>query len=133
MFKYNMDWGLTLRMDRENLVLSSPSLTIPTQRLYALAEFTYHFPTFKNNKNMHFYLNVGGGLGQSSTDINGETVTGTSYVFPGRFGLSIRYWENAYVLLEGVVESISSTEQFEDGSEQVTSITNLKFNVGLRF
>ena len=82
---------------------------------------------------MHFYLNVGGGLGQSSTDINGETVTGTSYVFPGRFGLSIRYWENAYVLLEGVVESISSTEQFEDGSEQVTSITNLKFNVGLRF
>lgn len=121
------------RIDNEVYRIESPELDIPTRRIMATIAATYHFVSFSNNQN-NFYLTVAAGLGQSQTTISGEKTSGPVTLLPeARVGFLMPFTKKMAMVFEGAVESLSSKESFADGTEQTTSILNMRATIGIRF
>jgi hypothetical protein len=131
---YNqIEWAWGLRYDTESVILKDTNLEIPSNRILGMVEFIYNFPVFKRT-NDNIYASLGGGIGSSSTTINGETSSGYAIVTPVvRIGYNKAYSSNLVFLLEGTGEAISTTEVFASGEEQTTNLVNIKFTFGVKF
>ena len=121
------------RIDNEVYRISNPPLDIPTRRVMGTLAATYHFINFSDNKN-NFYLTIAAGLGKSETTISEDKTTGAVALLPeARVGFLMPFSKTLAMVFEGSVESLSSTEKFDDGTDQTTNILNMKVSVGLRF
>ena len=76
-----VDWGLGVRFDYETMTIRGPSVTIPTQRLWAVGELIYNFTPF-NKAKQSLYIGVGLGVGISRTIIDETTVGGLTSIMP---------------------------------------------------
>jgi hypothetical protein len=129
----SIEWAWGLRYDSESVILDNSNLEIPSTRILGMMEFTYNFPAFKRT-NDNIYASLGAGIGTSSTDVNGEVSSGYAIVTPVvRIGYNKAYSSNLVFIIEGTGEAISTTEAFDDGTEQTTNLVNIKFTVGIKF
>ncbi len=129
--EFEMSGGL--RVDNEVYRIEQPELDIPSRRIMGVMAATYHFVNFSDNKN-NFYFTIAAGIGQSETTVNNEKSSGPVYLLPeARFGFLMPFSKGMALVLEGSVESLSTTESFPDGTEQSTNIVNMKGSIGIRF
>lgn len=133
--RFDIDWEIAggFRYDRETSTLQNPNLQIPTTRMMAVLEGTYHFYRIPASENS-LYLSVGMAYGVSNTTIDDITITGTALVIPVlKLGLIYQNESRYTWVFEGSFESVSSEESFTDQTNVTTNVTNTKFGVGLRF
>ena len=121
------------RVDNEVYRIEEPELDIPTTRKMITAAATYHFLQFSNGKN-NLFLSIAAGYGTSSTDVNEDVATGRVTLLPEvRIGYLMPFSKSMKLIVEASVESLSTTETFEDGVEQSTNSINSRISVGIRF
>lgn len=109
------------------------SLEVPTTRVFAMGEITYNFEEALGLGG-NFYGTVGAGIGNSSSTIANEVASGTAFLIPNiRVGYQFSTLTRKGLLIEGMMESISATETFPDGTEQEILVTNLKVALGFKF
>jgi hypothetical protein len=132
-FKSNWEWGIGFRIDQETEQIEDVSLEVPTTRVFAIGEITYNFDEdFGLGGN--FYGTIGGGVGNSSSTVADEIASGSAFVIPNiRVGYQFRNFSKKGFLIEGMVESISATETFPDGTEQEILVNNIKAALGFKF
>jgi hypothetical protein len=132
-FMPEFEMSLGLRLDNEVYRIEEPELDIPTKRTMLMASATYHLVNFSDTKN-NMYLTVAAGIGRSTTTINEESSSGIVTIIPeARIGYLMPLSKKWAMVFESSVESLSSTETFDDGTEQTTNILNIKASIGLRF
>lgn len=132
-FKPNWEYGIGVRVDQETEQIEDVSLEVPTTRVFALAEITYNFEEVLGLGG-NFYGTIGGGIGNSSSTIADEFASGTAFLIPNvRVGYQFSSFSKKGFLIEGMMESISATETFPDGTEQEILVTNLKAALGFKF
>lgn len=132
-WREKMELGAGLRFDKEDAVIDDPPLTIPSQRYFLLAEFTYHFDRFEKTQN-NLYATVGAGIGRSQTTVNDSVSTGLATVLPYvKFGYLAQKSPKFAWFVESSIEAISTNESFLDTKEQTTNLVNAKIGGGLRF
>ncbi len=130
---YEIELSVGARIDSENYRLNDAQLDIPTNRKLVSIALTYHLMSFSEDQN-NFYLTLAAGLGNSKTIVNNATSSGPVFVLPeARLGYLKPLSKKYAAIFEGSVESLNIHEKFPNSAEQVTSILNLKFTVGLRF
>ena len=131
-FNQDIDIGVGFRFDREISRLLFPTVEAVTHRYLLTTEFNYHFDQMEQSSG-HFYFGVGGGIGLSRTEVQGPVESGRAFSFP-IVRLGHHYQLQSYSLLFEISgENVSSTEKFTDEEKQHTSVTNLKFSLGLKF
>lgn len=129
--EFEMSGGI--RYDSEIYRLNTINLDIPTNRIMGTISATYHLTNLSKNKN-NFYLSLAAGIGKSTTTVNGSNSTGIVTLLPeARVGYLMPFSPKVAMIFEGAVESLNAHESFKDSAEQVTSILNVKFTLGLRF
>lgn len=128
-----MEFGAGIRYDSESAIITEPELTIPSQRIMALFEVSYHFSDF-DGKPSNFYTAATVGLGRSQTQVDQAVSTGLATLLPSiRLGYIMRRAQGFDFTFDTVVEAISAKESFIDTKEQTTNLVNAKFAVGIRF
>jgi hypothetical protein len=121
------------RIDNEVYRVKNPELDIPTRRIIGTVAITYHFVSLISSRN-NFYVTVAAGIGESKTTVSGDVSSGRATLLPeARIGHIIPLSKSIAMVLEGSLESITATEKFTQGTEQVTSMMNARFTIGLRF
>lgn len=132
-FKPNWEYGLGIRIDQESEQIEDVSLEVPTTRVFALGEITYNFEEVLGLGG-NFYGTIGAGIGNSSSTIATEIASGTAYLMPNiRVGYQFSSFTSKGFMIEGMMESISATETFPDGTEQEILVTNIKAALGFKF
>ena len=132
-FLPEFEMSLGVRLDNEVYRIEQPELDIPTKRTMLMASATYHLVNFSETK-INLYLTVAAGIGKSTTTINEESSSGIVTIIPeARIGYLMPLSKSWAMLFESSVESLSSTETFNDGTEQTTNLLNVKATIGLRF
>jgi len=129
-----VDLSAGFRFDYETMTQKFPALSVPTQRLFVIAEATYNFEEWhKSSQNLYIGATIGAGISQ--TVIDEVKIGGTSSILPSvRFGLHTPIAYGKYsLLIELAVESISTREKHPDGFKQSTNIINTKLGLGLKF
>ena len=132
-FRHHYFWGVGVRYDYELSRLESPSIDIPHRRYLGLFEFTRIFDQY-NQKSGHYFLGTGIGFGLNSFEVNTQTVaTGTSFLFPMvRMGHIFNRGDFDFIL-QGTIEFISNSYNFNDGRGQSDRLFNGSFSLGVRF
>jgi hypothetical protein len=136
----NFDFGVGLRIDREEMKVPEVGIIAPHKRDMVLLESLYHFEDIKGTKD-HWYIGLAAALGKSSTDVDGQVSTGYSFVLPaGKLGYYKTVNPKLAFLFEGIVESVTIREEFASTDEilgdtgtQEYSLTNFKLSFGIRF
>ena len=132
-FKPNWEWGVGFRVDQETETIEDVSLEVPTTRVFAMGEITYNFDEGFGLGGT-FYGTVGAGIGNSSSTVADEIASGAAYVIPNiRVGYQFSNFTKKGFLIEGMLESISATETFPDGTEQEILVNNIKAAIGFKF
>jgi hypothetical protein len=125
--------GLGGRIDNEVFRITDPELDISTNRIMMITSATYHLLTGPKEKN-NFYFSIAAGFGKSTTTVSEEKATGAVTLLPeARVGYLMQFSRTTAMVFEGSIESLSTKEQFTDGSEQTSNARNIKFSIGLRF
>lgn len=120
-------------MDQETETIEDVSLEVPTTRVFAMGEITYNFDEGFGLGGT-FYGTVGAGIGNSSSTVADEIASGAAYVIPNiRVGYQFSNFTKKGFLIEGMLESISATETFPDGTEQEILVNNIKAAIGFKF
>lgn len=132
-FQVHWEWGVGLRLDRENATIEDPGLDVPTSRYMLTAQILYHFENFHMSDD-NIYLGIAAGYGLSDTTINDTVSTGTTMALPiVKLGYINRISATYSLYFEGSAEALAQTESFTDTEEQTTNIVNSKFSIGVRF
>lgn len=132
-FTVHWEWGVGIRLDRENTTIQEPALDIPSNRYMLAGELLYHFEKFKQNDD-NVYLGVALAYGLSNTTIDESVSTGTTLVLPiVKVGYINRLASRYSIVFELAFESLAQTESFADTDEQTTNIINSKASIGVRF
>lgn len=135
LFRLNerIEFGGGMRIDREDAVIEDPDLTIPSTRLFAIAEISYHFAQGRESGN-NWYTTVGAGIGRSQTEVDEAVSTGLATLLPYvRVGYLFRRGQRMAFQIESSIEAISTQESFIDTKEQTTNLVNAKVGLGIRF
>lgn len=128
-----LDWGVGVRYDREVSTRQSPGLEIPNAKICVTGDIYYHFSHLGESK-INPYLGVGIGVGYSNTSVNSTVSKGLAMILPVlKVGLQTEVAESKFLIFEGIIESVSATESFGDGTEQKTSTLNAKAAAGFKF
>ncbi len=130
---YPIDLGLGLRYDRDAInVSSNSSFTILNTRLMLVGELQYNFE-YVGKLNGNFYTGAAVGYGKSSSTVEETSSTGPATLLPCvRVGFR-QDFETYNMLYEAAMESLTMSEEFEDGTTQKTNLVNVKFSLGVRF
>lgn len=108
-------------------------LAVPSSKYYLIGELIYNFSDFGKSFISNYYLSLGGGFGQSMSNVNGETISGTSMVLPYvRLGFVTETSKNNAFFFETMIEAVSTKESFATGEVQTTNTTNGKLSIGWR-
>ncbi len=132
-FTVHWEWGVGVRLDRENTTIQDPALDIPTNRYMLTGEILYHFPAFKKSDDST-YLGIALAYGLSNTSIDESVSTGTTIALPiVKLGYINRLAARYSLVFELAFEALAQTESFADTAEQTTNIINSKASIGIRF
>lgn len=132
-FMPEFEMNLGARIDNDVYRIENLQLDVPTKRTMVTLAATYHFINFSADQR-NFYLALAAGIGKSSTDVSGDVSSGVVTLLPeARLGYLMPFSTSMALLFEASVESLSSTEEFSNGSEQTTNVLNFKGTIGLRF
>jgi len=132
-FKPEFEMSVGLRLDNEIYRISDPQLDIPTVRRVITLAATYHFMNFSKNRN-YFYISLATGIGQSVTTIDNVDVRGQSVIVPeARIGYFLKVTNQFAMIFETSMESINTSETFDDGTKQTTNSLAIRGTVGIRF
>lgn len=132
-FTVNWEWGVGIRLDRENTTIQDPALDIPSNRYMLTAELLYHFPNFYQTDD-NAYLGFAFAYGLSNTTIDESVSTGTTLVLPiVKLGYINEVSPNYSLVFELAFEALAQSESFIDEDEQTTNIINSKASIGVRF
>ncbi|HXH30757.1 MAG TPA: hypothetical protein VNJ01_08075 [Bacteriovoracaceae bacterium] len=131
-FYQNFAFDAGLRYERE--VINYEGGTLRTLRNMAIVDVIYYFNSLRDLlSGGRLYLSAGMGYGLSNTSTIGLSQSGTVRLLPGvKAGISLPFDETYEFLLDGAFESMNTTEELQDGSEQGTTQTNFKVGFGLR-
>lgn len=122
-----------LRVDNEVYRIEEPELDIPTTRRMITASATYHFLGLSETRN-NFFVTIAAGVGTSETNVNEDISTGRAILLPEvRVGFLMPFSQSMALSFETSIESMSTKEKFEDGTEQSSNAINSRFSIGLRF
>ena len=128
-----LDWSVGIRYDREISNRQNPGIEVPNAKFFVIGDLYYHFSNFGESK-INPYLGVGIGVGYSITSVSQSPSKGYAMILPSlKGGFQTEFAEAKYLLIEGVIESMSSTESFNTGVEQKTSTLNAKASIGYKF
>lgn len=138
-FEYNkklipeLELNFGARYDKDIFKIEDQNLDVPITRVMGTIGATYHLSNYSSGpQNVYFALAVG--IGKSTTDVNGEFSSGLVKLLPeARVGYLMPFSKTTAMIFEASIESLSSTEEFDDGTEQTTNVVNLKGSIGLRF
>ena len=118
---YLKDWTTKLdwvgSVTTEKFQQKNPGLEVPNAKFFAIGDVYYHFSQFGESK-INPYLGVGLGIGYSLTSISKSTSKGYAMILPALKAGFQTVAEKQYLLIEGVIESVSSTETFESGQNK---------------
>ena len=132
-FTVHWEWGVGLRLDRENTTIQEPALDIPSNRYMLTAELLYHFPNFYQTDN-NAYIGIGIAYGISNTTIDESVSTGTTLAMPiVKLGYINQVAARYSLVFEFSIEALAQNESFADTDEQTTNIINSKASIGVRF
>lgn len=124
-------FDIGLRFDREAINYSSGSFV--TNRALLVGDFLYYFRMLEDYIPGKFYLGLGVGIGQSSTEAQSIKQAGTVAMLPGlKLGITYPFNFDWEFLVEAGVESLQTIEEQESGDQQTTTQTNFKSSIGLR-
>ena len=127
------DVGLGVRYDNDVYRITNPTLDIPTNRYMAIISATYHLIAWSHDKN-NAYISIAAGAGLSKTTVNQAIASGYATMLPQmRLGYMMPFARKNAMMFEASVESISSTETFDDNTKQNSSYLNFKATVGVTF
>jgi len=129
--EFELNFGA--RYDKDIFKIEDQNLDVPITRVMGTIGATYHLSNYSSGpQNVYFALAVG--IGKSTTDVNGEFSSGFVKLLPeARVGYFMPFSKSTAMIFEASIESLSSTEEFDDGTEQTTNVVNLKGSIGLRF
>lgn len=123
--------SIGVRYTKETIVLTSASLE--TQRLLGLFEGRYYFGAIEELGGAKFSLAIGLGVGESVTSTTGAISTGVATLLPStKLTLNYPMNDTTDFLIEGAYESLKIKEEFQNGTEQVTTLDNFKFGLGIK-
>lgn len=128
----SLSFDIGLRYEQE--IVSYTGVSLETKRNVAIVDLIYYFDEFQDLLGGGKIF-IGGGLGYgfSNTQTVGLSQSGPVAILPTvKLGLSLPFSRDWDFLLESAFESMQTREQQEDGREQSTTQTNLKFGFGLR-
>jgi len=124
-------WDGGIRYERETLNLAGGSLT--TQRLMAIADLLYYFEPLEFFYESRFFISVGAGWGQSSTQADGIIQSGNAFLLPSaKLGVCLPFNKQWDFIAEGAFETLRVRERLEGNVEQNTTQSNLRLGLGLR-
>ena len=131
-FFHKFEFGLGIRYEQEATKNTNPSITIYSSRYFLTAEFVYHFNKIKKSKN-NFYTSLGASIGKSSTIVYDKISSGNATILPtAKLGFQIPLEKNA-LLLEAVLESLTTSELFQNNTEQTSNVIVGRVGVGFKF
>lgn len=132
-FRYNMEWGVGFRVDREIAPLEGPNIDTVTYRNMAVAEANY-LHTGQQSDDKYIFLGLGLAYGTSSTVVGSKSQSGIVLGFPIlSLGHTFPVSEKYKMTVAASAESLSSKEKFADGKSQGHNVTNAKISLGLKF
>jgi hypothetical protein len=120
-----------IRYTSETINVSEASFT--STRFMGIAELRYYFSKMTSFFDGQVGLALGTGYGQSSTEGDGLTSSGTAYILPiSKVMLLFPTGEKSKFVFDAAFESLDITETTADGTKQITKVTNLKTGIGFR-
>ncbi len=132
-FKPEFEMSIGLRLDNEIYRIEDPQLDIPTVRRVVTLAATYHFINFSKNRN-YYYISLATGIGLSVTTIDNVDVRGQAVIIPeARLGYFLKVTNQFAMIFETSMESINTSETFNDGTKQTTNSLAIRGTVGIRF
>lgn len=121
------------RYDAETLILTDPAVEEETQRYYLTAGVQARFPNLWGFDSIP-YASMRIGYGNSQSQINSAVRSGSALLLPSfTLGVDMKMNDKSSLLLEATLESLSATENFDDGVEQKTSINAGHISIGIEF
>jgi hypothetical protein len=127
----NFAWDMGVRYENEVVNLTGGSLI--TQRLLAVADFLYYFDPINVFYKGRFFVAMGLGYGQSSTEADGLRQSGFALLLPAaKVGMALPFNKEWDFIAETAFETLKTTEELEDKTKQTTNQSNLRVAVGLR-
>ena len=130
-FNLNFALAMGLRYSTETINVNEASLT--SQRFVLVAEGRYYFDPMRSFFGARPSFALGVGFGQSGTDADGLSSAGTVLILPiTKLGLSLPLSKNTEFTFEAAFESLKITEEFEEGTTQVTNVNNFKTGIAVK-
>lgn len=131
LFTRNFAWDLGFRYEREVINLTGGSLI--TQRMMGVGDVTYYFDTAESFYSARFFLSMGAGLGQSSSEADGILQSGSALLLPSaKIGVAIPFNRDWDFIAETAFESLKTEEKLDNNTKQDTTQSNLRVALGLR-
>ncbi len=130
-FSLNFALAFGIRYTTETINANEASLT--SSRFLGILEARYYFDPMRNFYNARPMIGLGVGYGQSATEADGLTSAGTALILPiTKVGLNFPLSKKMEFSFEAAFESIEINEEFEEGTKQVTTASNIKTGIAIK-
>lgn len=130
-FNRNMAAAAGLRYTYETINVAEATLS--ASRFLGILEGRYYFNPITSFYNSRVSFGVGVGYGQSSTDTDGLVSSGSALLLPiTKLALHLPVSRLIDFSIETAFESLETEEKLQDGSTQVTNVSNFKFGIGIK-
>ena len=130
-FNINFAAAIGLRYATETINVNEASLS--SQRFALIAEGRYYFDPLKSFYGARPSFALGFGFGQSATDTDGLSSAGSVTILPiTKFALALPISKKAEFVFEAAFESLKISEEFEEGTNQVTNVNNFKTGIAVK-
>jgi len=132
--EFNPRWSVFMALRYTTERLNVPEATYLVTRYLALIEGRYYFEPIKNFFGARVSLGIGFGYGQSNTETDGLTSSGTALILPLTKGaISFPISKTSEFSFETAFESLQTTEAIDgESDEQVSQINNLKYGISIK-
>ena len=120
-------FALGFRYSRE--VINTSSASTVNQIFLGVGEARYNFPRMRDFYNARFGLGLGAGFGQSYSETETLSSFGDAYLLPSTKVMLVIPRETYDFAVEVAFDSINTSEEFEDGTIEKTTISSTKLGV----
>lgn len=128
---FNWAWNLGIRNTEETINIGAA--TLGTTRFLGLSDIKYYFNPIKEFYNIRFAFGLGFGYGQSQTDTAGLISSGSARILPAtKMSLNIPLENKGMLILETALETVEVIEEFENGDEQRTNLSQSRIGFAYR-
>lgn len=131
--EFNKNYSIALggRFTKDSIVAADATLI--NDQVIAMTELRYFFEQMPNFYYARPHLSLGMGYGQSQTVTTGVVSSGSAKIFPQlKAGLNFPINLRTDLTIEIGIESITTEEEYEDGTDQVSNINQGKIGIGFK-